>query len=286
MKKYLSLLLIFSAFSINNLVLAEGVLGTLYDINNSLNSVNNSINNTQNTLRNIKNSVKPVTDITKTTRNYAMTTKTVEHIKGSGYSRVCENGKCGIQNDFENELISEIKYDSIDKVGETAYFKVKIGNKYALYNILAKKEYSDFKYDDIQPIGEDLPNYLKACINGKWSILDLKAIKYLCDYKYDKIEYTYSNGLCKVYIGNKCGLFHLSRGVGGDILSAGEIVPPLFDDVGFTGTKDFYKVCRNGAWGIYSNIQKSIVIEPKYGKDDFQYRGSNTFNVKGQIFKL
>lgn len=286
MKKNLFLLLIFSAFSISNMALAEGVIGTLNNFNNSLSAANNSINNTQNTLTNIKNSVKPVTDITKTTRNYAMTTKTVEHIKGSGYSKVCENGKCGIQDDFENELISEIKYDSIEKVGETAYFKVKIGNKYAMYNVLAKKEYSDFKYDDIQPIGEDQSNYLKASINGKWSILDLKAVKYLCDYKYDRIDNFHWNGFYKVYIGNKCGVFYLGQGGGGYVMPAGEVVPILFDNVEQTGTKDYFKICQNGLWGIYSTIKKTIVIEPKYNKDDFQYRGSNTFNVKGQIIKL
>ncbi len=219
-------------------------------------------------------------------RSFAVSERTVEHIKDSGYSKVCENGKCGIQDDFEETLISEIKYDNIENVKNTGYFKVKIGDKYALYNLMAQREYSGFKYDDIQPIGEDQSNYLKASINGKWSILDLKSVKYLCDYKYDKIEYTNYNGYCKVYIGNNCGLFYLGQGSGGYVMPAGEVVPAIFDDIETTGTKDFFKVCQNGAWGIYSNTKKAIVIEPKYGKDDFQYRGSNTFNVKGQLIKL
>ena len=219
-------------------------------------------------------------------RSFAMSERTVEHIKGSGYSKVCENDKCGIQDDFEDTLITEIKYDDIEKVGETSYFKVKIGNKYAMYNLMAQREYSDFKYDDIAPISEDQSNYLKASINGKWSILDLRAVKYLCDYKYDKIDSLGWNGFYKVYIGNKCGMFYLGQGGGGYVMPASEVVPTMFDDIEQTGTKDYFKICQNGSWGIYSTTKQAVVIESKYSKEAFQYRGSNTFNVNGQIIKL
>ena len=218
--------------------------------------------------------------------NVLASERTIEHINGTGYSKVCENGKCGIQDDFENSLISEIKYDSIDKVGETSYFKVKQGDRYAMFNVIQQREQSDFKYDDIQPISLDNSNYIKASINGKWSILDLRAVKYLCDYKYDKIDTNHQSGFYKVYVGNKCGMFYLGQGGGAYDRYVGEAVEPLFEDVEPAGAKEYFKVCKNGLWGVYSTTKKSVVIEPKYMKNDLHYRGSGTFNVKGQAIKL
>ena len=217
-------------------------------------------------------------------KGVAMPEETIEHIKGTSYSKVCKNGKCGIQDDYENRLVSDIKYDNIEKVGETAYFKVKIGDKYAMYSIMHQQEVSAFKFDNIAPISEDHSDYLKVSIDGKWAILDLRLNKYLSDYKYDKIDNMPWNSFFKVYIGDKLGLFYLERG--SNFERSREVIPPTYDEILQLDSHKYFKISKNGLWGIYDILKKAVVIEPKYSNNDLQYDKWGYFFIKGQKVEL
>ena len=308
MKKYLLWSLVLSAFVVNNCVYANDFWGTVNNINGAVNYVNNQVNNVGRTYSNIKNtpnnsySNSPNNSYSTNSNNsysaspnsynmrsntYSNNTQTKEHLKGSGYSKVCQNGKCGIQDDFEDRLISEIKYDDIAVVPDTGYLKLKNGNKFALFNTSTGREASNFVFDAVEPI-HGSSTYIKVLQNGKWAIIELNTsgTKQLSEYKYDQVGDLIWSGFYKVYNANKCGAFYVGKRNGGAYeMSAGEVVPPYFEDVDQLGTKNYFKIRQNGLWGVYNTDTKSVVIEPMYENSAIQYRGFDTFRINGQEVK-
>ena len=176
------------------------------------------------------------------------------------YSKVCENGKCGIYAAFDREMITPMQYDDIVLINETGFCKVKMNGKWGIYSLDFRREASYVKYDDIASIQMNGNKCLKVAQNGKWAILDTFTGRELTTFKYDKVEPLWQDYF-KVYVGNQCGLVQIQK-MG--MVSVKEVVPVAFSDVQTFYSSTEFKIVQNGRSGVYSTRLNKIVVEPNY----------------------
>lgn len=183
-----------------------------------------------------------------------------------------QDGKWGVIDKFNNKLI-DFKFDEIlfyinhncssfpggKYIGDSSDSS-QIGIKWGIFDIYGNTLY-DFIYDDCDNLDER--GWFKFKYNDKWAIYSCENNKFISDFTYDKVD-IFSNGICKVQIGNKVDYI--------DFYNT-PITDFYYDEINHFYKTNLVAIYKNGKCGLM-NTGGKILIEPKY--DDFiKYASEN-----------
>lgn len=267
--KFFASALVLSLLLTAKSVYAVGVYDSLNSFNKTLNNINSTVNNTQRPVKNMENTISPKSDYTNNSnKGNSMQNRTVEKIPGTGYSKVCENGKCGLIENYNEQLVVSVKYDDVQYIGEET-FKILKDGKFALYNTIRHKG-SEFIYDDAEFLISQ--NVIKVKSNNKYGIVDGLNMREALPVNYDKIELlNITERSYKIVENGQAGVFAI---LSSDSLgtSGKELIKPSFKDVAYA-TNRFYKVFNGNKWAGYNHKTQTLATGFEYNCDDLKYDG-------------